>query len=232
MKYKECINCLAEYQARSERSKYCSTKCAATHRSKNPEYIAKLSESGKKADRPNLTEDHKMKISESLKSGYAEGKIKISDETRKKMGVKRKGVKINWKKSPGVRWTEERKRKWSVDNKGGRCEWYEVERPDGKKIKVQGFWEYQFALLLNIIDPNWIKPTIWNREHQFNWIDSKGDSHWYTPDFWSPLLNKYFEIKGFWIKNQHEKKEFILSLSNVDVIDRNQMEKLGLKIKK
>ena len=232
MEYKRCINCSSEYSPRSEKSKYCSTKCAAQHRSKNPEYLDKLSRSAKRVERSGLSEDHKNKISLGLKNGYAEGRITISDETRKKMGDKRKGVKINWKKSPGVKWTEERKRKWSIDNKGGRCEWYDTERPDGKIIKVQGFWEYQFSLWLNKIDPDWIKPTIWEREHQFNWIDSKGESHWYTPDFWSPLLNKYFEIKGFWTKDQQEKKDFILSLSNVDVINREDMKRLGLKIKK
>lgn len=233
MKHKECINCLSNYLARSEKSKYCSTKCAAEHRSKNPNYIEKLSKSCRNAKRAELTEDHKAKIASSVKKRYDEkGPFKFSEETRKKMSEKRKGKKINWKKNPGVKWTEERKRKWSIDNKGGRCEWYETTRPDGKIIKVQGFWEYQFSLYLNDIDPNWIKPTIWDRKHQFNWIDLEGNSHWYTPDFWSPLLNVYFEIKGFWTKSQKEKKEFILSLPNVNIIDRDEMKKLGLKIKK
>jgi len=234
MEYKECINCFNTYLPRSEKSKYCSTKCAAQHRSKNLEYISKLSESCKKAanrsPKKGLTEDHKKKISSSLKKAYSDGRINISEETRKKMSNKRRGIKLNWKKSPGSKWTEERKRKWSADNKGGRCEWYEVERPDGKKIKVQGFWEYEFSSWLNKTDPDWIKPTIWEREHQFNWIDSNGESRWYTPDFWSPLLNKYFEVKGYWTKDQHEKKIFVESLSNVDIIRREDMKRLGLKI--
>jgi hypothetical protein len=225
-----CLNCSEEYSSKSQSSKYCSRKCAAIHRSKNTEYLDRLSESCRNAKRASLTEEHKLKISESIKKKGRRGKY--SEETRKKIGEGHKGMKYQWVKNPGKKWTEERKRKWSIDNKGGKCEWYETIKPDGTIIKVQGFWEYQFSLYLNQIDPNWIKPTIWDRDHQFNWIDSLGNSHWYTPDFWSPLLKKYFEIKGFWTNSQQQKKEFVLSLSNVTIVNKDDMKKLGLKIKK
>ena len=77
---------------------------------------------------------------------------------------------------------------------------------------------------LNNLDENWIKPSIWNREHQFQWWDKNGKSHWYTPDFWSPKLQKYFEIKGFWKKDDVEKKEFVQTLKNVEIVYKEDLE--------
>ena len=79
-------------------------------------------------------------------------------------------------------------------------------------------------MILNTLDENWIKPSIWNRDHQFQWIDSKGKSHWYTPDFWSPKYQKYIEVKGFWKKDDKEKREFIESLKNIEIIYLSNLE--------
>lgn len=114
----------------------------------------------------------------------------------------------------------------SSNNKGGRCKWIEYKKKNGDIIKLQGTYELRFAKILDEIDINWIKPTIWNREHQFNWLDKKGKSHWYTPDFFSPLLNRYFETKGYWTNLQLEKKEFIETLSNVSIIYNKDILKI------
>jgi hypothetical protein len=109
--------------------------------------------------------------------------------------------------------------KLSVNNKGGRCKWHEVEKPNGTKVKVQGTWERDFSKVLNIIDENWVKPTNGNNNHTFKWIDidNENKEHSYTPDFYSPKLNKYFEIKGHWWGNDKRKMELVLLQNNVNV---------------
>lgn len=125
----------------------------------------------------------------------------------------------------GRSFSEEHKKKLSLNNKGGRVSWYEITKNNGQKIKVQGSYELRFTKILNNLDENWIKPSIWNKEHQFQWFDKNGKSHWYTPDFWSAKLQKYFEIKGFWKKDDEEKKKFVSSLKNVEIVYLNDLQK-------
>lgn len=110
------------------------------------------------------------------------------------------------------------KRLLSGNNRGGNCKWFDFIKKDGVLIKLQGTYELRFAKILDKLDSEWIKPTIWNREHQFEWTDSENITHWYTPDFWSPLFKKYFEIKGYWTENQKDKKKFIEKIDNVRII--------------
>lgn len=214
----KCKNCNSEFNADKSIRKFCSRKCAAEFRVKNKEYIQKLSISAQntKGKRPLHSRETKEKISKTLQNHY------VSEETKIKMRISDKGRKA-WNK--GKTLSEEHKRKLSLNNKGGRCSWYEITKSNGQKIKVQGSYELRFSKILDKIDENWIKPTIWNREHQFQWIDENGKSHWYTPDFWSPKLQKYFEVKGFWKKDDIKKKEFIETLKNVEIIYKENLEK-------
>jgi hypothetical protein len=215
---KFCENCGDEYVAAIKTRRFCSKKCAAQFRIKDENYISKLSISA--ANRPPVlhTEESKRKISNSLK-GH-----KHSEQAKMNMKNSYKERDI-WNK--GKHLSEEHKRKISLNNKGGRCSWYEFTKKNGDVIKIQGSYELRFAKVLNEIDKDWIKPTIWNREHQFQWFDKEGKSHWYTPDFWSPKLNKYFETKGIWWGNNPEiKKKFVESLENVEIIYKEELEKL------
>lgn len=214
----KCKNCNVEFNPDKSIRKFCSRKCAAEYRVKNKEYIQKLSISAKntKGKRPLHSKETKQKISNSLLNH------KVSEETKQKMRIFRIGHEA-WNK--GKTLSEEHKRKLSLGNKGGRCSWYEIEKTNGDKIKVQGSYELRFTKILDDLDENWIKPSIWNREHQFQWFDKSGKSHWYTPDFWSPKLQKYFEIKGFWKKDDEEKKKFISSLTNVEIVYKKDLEK-------
>lgn len=107
--------------------------------------------------------------------------------------------------------------KLSINNKGGRCKWYKVERVDGVEFNVQGTWERDFSKVLNIIDEKWIKIGIGDRNHSFKWIDDKGKEHTYSPDFYSPKLKKYFEVKGYWWGDDKRKMELVLEQNNINI---------------
>lgn len=116
--------------------------------------------------------------------------------------------------------------KLSRNNKGGRCKWYEVKNPIGQIFNVQGTWERDFCKVLNILDESWIKIGIGNKEHTYQWKDKNGEIHHYTPDFYSPKLKKYFEVKGYWWGEDKQKMEYVLSQHNlnVELIHKKELE--------
>jgi hypothetical protein len=117
----------------------------------------------------------------------------------------------------------------SSNNKGGRCKWFEFIKENGEKIKVQGTYELRFSKILDLYDPDWIKPSIFNRNHRFEWVDANNISHWYTPDFWSPKYGIYFETKGYWARDQLEKKKFIESINNLIIVYKKDLDLMELK---
>lgn len=123
--------------------------------------------------------------------------------------------------------------KLSKNNKGGRCKWYEIEKTNGELVKVQGTWESRFAAVLNIIDENWIKPGVGNKKHTFQWIDENNEIHYYTPDFFSPKLNKYFEVKGYWWGEDRNKMKLVLLQNNIriEIITKSELLKYEKLIK-
>lgn len=113
--------------------------------------------------------------------------------------------------------SDEAKQKMSIarskNNRGGRCKWYEFIRSNGNIVKVQGTWEFRFASVLDKLDPAWIRPT----KDFFEWIDDAGNLHRYTPDFYSPKLDRYFEVKGYWWGNDKRKMELVLEQNDLDI---------------
>lgn len=114
----------------------------------------------------------------------------------------------------------------SLSNKGGRCKWFEVVNPNGINFKVQGTWELKFTSYLNCIDINWIKLGINNSEKSFKWKDDQNKTHTYTPDFYSPLLDKYFEVKGYWWGNDKIKMQKVLEQNdiNIEIITKKELD--------
>ena len=85
----------------------------------------------------------------------------------------------------------------------------------------------KFVEVLNMIDNNWIKPTLYHKEHSFKWTDRENREHTYTPDFYSPKLNKYFEIKGYWWGNDKEKMKLVLEQNKnikIEIIKKKELE--------
>ena len=117
-------------------------------------------------------------------------------------------------------------KKLSKNNKDGRCKWYDYIKPNGDLIKLQGTWELRFAKILIFIDPNWIKPGVGCKSHSFIWIDNIGNKHTYTPDFYSPKLNKYFEIKGYWWGNDKLKMQYVISQNlhvEIEIVTKHEL---------
>ncbi len=116
--------------------------------------------------------------------------------------------------------------KLSRNNKGGRCKWYPTQNPSGKRFNVQGTWELAFTQVLNILDENWVKIGINDKKHTFVWENEKGEKHYYTPDFYSPKLKKYFEIKGYWRERDKIKMNYVLRqyLPNLEIIQKKELK--------
>lgn len=69
-----------------------------------------------------------------------------------------------------------------LESHTGFCKWYTVNG-----VKVQGTWEKRFAEYLSSAG------IIWNRDKKFLFRKT----HHYTPDFYCPEQDVYFEVKGF-----------------------------------
>lgn len=128
-----------------------------------------------------------------------------------------------------IKWTDEFREKqssrMSKSNPGGKSKWFEFEKQNGEKVKLQGTWEVRFAIILEKIDPDWIKPSLYNADHSFKW--NNGVDHTYTPDFWSPKLQTYFEVKGYWWGNDREKMDLVQSQNSglkIVIIQKNDLE--------
>lgn len=118
------------------------------------------------------------------------GRIIIPGRSKKSMETLRKKVKegtatFSW---TGKHHTEDTRKKLSEsrikyleNNPNHGLKWYTING-----IQVQGTWEKKFAEYLTS------KNILWERKR----IQFLG-THRYTPDFYCPELNIYFEVKGF-----------------------------------
>lgn len=109
--------------------------------------------------------------------------------------------------------------KKSLFNSGGKCKYFETTNPNNITFKVQGTWELKFSKVLNVIDENWMKIGIGNKVHSFLWKDLEGTEHYYTPDFWSPKLKKYFEVKGYLRDSDALKMKYVIEQNPSIVIE-------------
>lgn len=163
------------------------------------------------------TDERVKKIGETIIENYLSGKIIPSFKGRKH--TKETKEKIS--------------KKLSKNNNGGKCKWFDYEKKDGKIVKLQGTWEVRFAKVLDILDENWIKIGCGNKGHSFIWNDGIRD-HYYTPDFYSEKLNKYFEVKGYWWGNDKEKMNQVIPQNphiKIEIIRKIDLEKYEKLIK-
>jgi hypothetical protein len=111
--------------------------------------------------------------------------------------------------------------KLSLNNKGGRSKWFEVN-----KIKVQGTWERDIAEVLTEKKIEWIKPS--TKKHSFKYkMDNKLRT--YTPDFFLVKEKIYLEVKGYWWGNDKEKMKMVLEQHpniNIIFIEKEEYEKI------
>lgn len=115
-----------------------------------------------------------------------------------------KGITINhWL---GRSHSEESKlkisKKLSVNQKGGRCKWYNFE---GQSL--QGTWELEIAKKLSEAKIDWKRVKLYNDSFEYT-LENK--TRTYTPDFYIQEIDSYLEIKGYWWGNDKLKMEEVI----------------------
>lgn len=100
-------------------------------------------------------------------------------------------------------WREKLSVSQSIRNRGGKCKWFDHLKLDGTIVKVQGTFEKRFAEVLDGVDPGW------RRGDTFIWVDEGNRQHRYSADFYSPLLDMNFEVKGYWWGNDKKKMRLV-----------------------
>lgn len=111
--------------------------------------------------------------------------------------------------------------KLSINNRGGRCKWYEV---DG--VNVQGTWERDIAIKLKELGITWIKSK--KKEYTLKY-EINGKIRNYTPDFYLPDYDVWLEIKGFWWGNDKEKMRIVKEQhpeKNIRIIEKEDFERI------
>ena len=111
--------------------------------------------------------------------------------------------------------------KLSINNKGGRAKWYEV---DGQK--VQGTWERDIAAKLSEMGVKWQKLKT-NKHTLSYYMDGKDRS--YTPDFYLPAFDVFLEVKGFWWGRDREKMAIVQETHpavRICIIEKEQFKKI------
>jgi Mor family transcriptional regulator len=142
---------------------------------------------------------------------YLKVKNAIGDDVRSNS----ESVKLAHKLKPeSFLHTEETKKKISkkltINNKGGRCKWYEVSGQ-----KVQGKWEKELAELFTYYNIKWNK--IKTNSHTFEYKSCCGKIKNYTPDFYLEDFDMYIEVKGYWWGNDKNKMQEVLKNNNINI---------------
>lgn len=112
-------------------------------------------------------------------------------------------------------------KKLSLNNKGGRCKWYEVEG-----VKVQGTWERDIAIQLTNMGITWEK--VKQTSHLITYIKN-GKTHRYCPDFYLKEVDIYLEIKGHWWGEDKHKMDLVIKQNpniNIKIIEREEFKKI------
>jgi len=88
----------------------------------------------------------------------------------------------------------------------------DYKRRDDSVVKLQGTYEYRFAVMLDKLNLDWlahgeIKPL--------KYKDASGKDHRYMPDFFIPSLSIYIETKG-WFREKDKIKMWLVSCAHPD----------------
>ena len=94
------------------------------------------------------------------------------------------------------------------------CKWYDISG-----VKVQGTWERDFAIYLNSLNIKWERKKLHYKK-----------THSYTPDFYCPEKNCFFEVKGFRRDRDLYKMYLVLDEYpdiNIKMIEKKELIKLN-----
>jgi len=194
----------------------------------NPEFVKNNSETSRRT--MNDPEFRKM-LNETHRTPEAR------EQTRQQLAKKKQDPEFVRKQAESVRTPEERKRRSELmvemnkdpefkKAQGLACA-LRVDYTGSKgTIPMKASWEPDFAArIMDLIDPDWkYEPVTYEIEFEGTRLPS------YTPDFWSPMFNCYFEVKGRDVELAFVRAQLCKLLHNVDVVvlDGPRLEELGL----
>lgn len=215
---KNCIDCQLTFSDTSKRKlvdrcKDCVNKKMVESRKQNGTYIRskeqneKLSATLKKKYEsgwnPN-TEEHCKKLSASMKRRWSDGSMA---EKTKETSLQKFGVLHHTQRAEYIKMVA----KFSFAKRGFR---------EDLGCYFRSSWEANFARYLNFIQKIWLYEP-----KQF--VLSNGRT--YTPDFFVPNENVYYEIKGAWVGKAKEKTELVIKEHKINlvIVEKGFYEKIS-----
>jgi DNA-directed RNA polymerase subunit RPC12/RpoP len=204
---KTCIDCKETFQDTSKkklvtRCQLCVNSNMVKTRKESGSYVRsdaqneKLSESLRKKYEsgwnPN-TEEHREKLSQQMKSRWSDGTMA---EKTKETSLRKYGVYHHTQRKEYVNAAA----KFSFAKQGYRKD---------LNVYFRSAWEANFARYLNFLGKSWVYEP-----RQF--LLSTGIS--YTPDFYLPSDEVYYEIKGAWVGSAKEKVRLAIKEHGIKLI--------------
>ena len=163
------------------------------------EYKQKLS-SDMSGLRSHITPESRKRANEKIKQRHAEGAYKHVYEARKG--------------KPGTPHTQETKDHLSKVQRGLKHRRLQRNIVYYKGIMMDSTWEVELAKRLDELEIKWIRP-----EEPLPWIDSRGLTRNYFPDFYLPDYDIYLDPKNpHAIKVQKEKVDYVVEKYGVKII--------------
>lgn len=141
-------------------------------------------------------------IQKGLDTRRSNGKMKHTDETRKKIS---ESMKAAVKRNPGS---------YSSSNVCGRVK---IQYYNGQKF--HGGWEVLIAKHLDYMMVKWIRNS-----NSFEYV-YKGKTHLYFPDFYLPDNDMYIEIKGYEVEKDRCKWSVLSNLIVLKLVEITEIKK-------
>lgn len=151
--------------------------------------------SWRQREKKGLTPEVYAKAATTRREGFASGRLKPSQKTIE-------GLRRLSEARRGHHHSEEAKKKLSEAiqkrysegwmPKAGRCKKIQYESPVAGVVTLDGTWELKVAKYLDSSNLSWTR-----NKKKFDYIDDKGVSRKYTPDFYIEEWKSYLEVKGY-----------------------------------
>lgn len=146
-----------------------------------------------------------LRRTEGIKKAHADGKYDHIDRSR---------LRVGWKHTEE---TKELIRKKALASKHRRLvkSVQVYTRKDGTTLKLDSSWEVALAKRLDELNIEWTRPK------PIPWVDKKGQTHYYFPDFYLPHYDLLLDPKNEYARNSQKEKLVVLTsmLNNLIIIE-------------
>lgn len=199
----KCMHCKIEFgfETRNQKANH-SRWCVCNPKSAS--YRTQASEQRilyNKTREYNISDETKHKLSISAKKAHKEGKCGFKGKRHSKESIEK--ISIAARKSDHRRLVKSCRKYVTVS---------------GEVVLLDSSWEESLAVRLDEIMVEWIRPLV-----PIMWIDAKGNSRKYFPDFYLPAFGIFLDPKNpeavrqqnekvMWLKNNRNDVLFITSL--------------------